>query len=268
MNLFRYLFSRAFIRNVLRIGVVWVVVIASAWVFLRVYSRHGEGLEVPALKGLTFDQAVTELAAVGLSIVHLDSTYSDEGIPFQVIEQVPPAGSAIKPERGVYVTTYRSLPPRELLSVEEGMDLAVARIILENKGMVLSERAEPNIALVNKVLRVGRNGVMLSANERVPRGSELTLVYGETTNERVPMPRLRGLSLDSARRTLIVAKLGVGLVEYSLGCEDAQDSVHAVVLTQHIAPNRSRILPAGTEIDLYLGMPEDKPLRPEDPNSL
>lgn len=263
---FQFLVSRSFRRHLVALAVVWLLVVGGTWVFLQQYSRSGEVLELPDLSGMTLSEAQDLLSEQGLEAVHLDSVFSAKGRPFEVIEQLPPAGSPIKPDRKVYLTTYRADPPNETLGVEEGMDVRVARIRLENKGFVVKEVEEPNVALVGRVVRVeSARRHVLKPDARLPRGTSVRLVIGRTTNERVAMPDLVGLSLDSARVALIRGRLSLGLIEYSESCEDADDSAEAVVIEQHVAPNEQAILPAGTEIDLYMGRNGDAPRQPVAP---
>lgn len=257
-----FFISRSFRRHLVALVVVWCVVVGSAWVFLNAFSRRGEVVELPDLKGMTLKEATEVLQGAGLEAIHLDSVYNRKGRAFEVVEQLPPAASPTKPGRKVYLTTYRSLPPNEVLAVEEGMDARVARIRLENKGFLIEEVGEANIALVGRVVRVEstrRN--VLAPDARLPRGSTVRLVVGQTTNERVPMPDLVGLPLDSVRARLIRGRLSLGLVEYSESCEDGGDSADAVVLDQHLPPTEDAVVPAGTEIDVYLGLESDAPRR-------
>lgn len=215
-------------------------------------------MEVPEIRGLLLQDAEQALMSQGLEIVHLDSVYSREGRAFEVIEQMPPSGSGIKSGRKIYVSTYRSTPPNERVGVREGQDLNLARIVLENKGFRVEEREEPNIALVGRVIRVeNRKGFLLSEDSRIPRGSQVRLISGTTADELVGIPDLIGQSLDSARHQLTRARLSLGLVEYSSSCEDTSDSLKARVLHQHLAASNDRTVPAGTELDLYLGLSGD-----------
>ncbi|MGA1374740.1 MAG: PASTA domain-containing protein, partial [Flavobacteriales bacterium] len=97
------------------------------------------------------EAAMEVLEDAGLEPMHLDSVYKDGADPHHVADQVPPPGSQIKGGRLVYLTTYRSQPPSESIGVKEGQDLAVARIILQNKGFRLTEVSEPQTTLTNKV---------------------------------------------------------------------------------------------------------------------
>lgn len=256
---FRFIFSRAFVRTVLRLGIAWLVLVGGLWIYLKVYTQPGSTRVMPSLEGVTFQEASEELASLGLIPVHLDSIYNRNGRPYQVIDQVPPATSKIKAGRKVYLTTYRSSPPFEKLGVEEGQDPGIARIILENKGFEVEEVLEPNVALVGRVIRMEDDrGQTLNAETRRPKGTKVILVAGTTTRELVGVPNLSGLTLEEAREALLEAKLSVGLVEFAESVEDASDSARAKVLEQHLAPTSEQAVPAGTEMDLYLGLRWDR----------
>lgn len=256
---FRYMFSRAFVRTAFRLGVVWLVLLGGLWIYLKVYTQPGSTRVMPQLTGTTIQAAEDELDGLGLIPVHLDSIYSRTGRPFEVIDQVPPPNAKIKAGRKVYLTTYRSTPPYERLGIEEGQDPGIARILLENKGFEVEEVLEPNVALVGRVIRMeDAKGRPLSADSRRPKGTKVVLVSGTTTRELVGVPDLKGMTLVEARAALMESKLSVGLVEYAESVEDASDSSRAKVLEQHLLPTLEKTVPAGTELDLYLGLRWDR----------
>ena len=247
-------------KTAFRLGLVWLLVLGTLWIYLKSYTQPGATRVIPALRGLTLDEAREVLEQEGLIPVHLDSIYNRSGKPFEVVEQVPPPDSKIKTGRRVYLTTYRSTPPFELIGISKGQDPGIARIILENKGFVVEESLEPNIALVGRVIRLeSASGRVLKPSERLPKGTKVRIISGTTTRELVGIPNLTGKTLAEARSILTEAKLSLGLVEYAESVEDAGDSLRATVLEQHLAPSQELVVPAGTELDLFLGLRWDRP---------
>jgi beta-lactam-binding protein with PASTA domain len=250
-----FIFSRSFLRSLSRIAGVWLLILGGLWFYLMFYSRPEAIQILPNLRGMKLAEARQALGDLGLEAVHLDSIYSRNGRPFEVIEQVPPPGAKIKSGRRIYITTYRSTPPFEKIGIIEGQESGIARVILENKGFEVDEIVEPNLALVGRVIRIeNEKRQVLSADLRMPKGSILRLISGTTTNELVAVPNLKGLSLDLVRSKLVAAKLSLGLVEYAASVEDDGDSLRAKVLEQHLEPSDMKTVAAGTEIDLYLGL--------------
>ncbi len=250
-----FIFSRSFLRSIVRIAGLWLLILGGLWFYLKFYSRPDAIQVLPTLKGMELAEAEQALEDLGLEVVHLDSIYSRNGRPFEVIEQVPPPGAKIKSGRRIYITTYRSTPPFEKIGITEGQEPGIARVILENKGFEVEEILEPNLALVGRVIRIeNEKRQVLSAELRMPKGSKLRLISGTTTNELVAVPNLKGLTLDLVRLKLVSSKLSLGLVEYASSVEDGGDSLRAKVLEQHLEPSDLKTVAAGTEIDLYLGL--------------
>ena len=232
-----------------RVGGLWVLYLGVTWLTLRLYSRHGAGLEVPQVTGMDFEEARELLEGLGFETIHIDSIYSAKAVPFQVVDQIPLEGSVIKQNRRIYLTTYRATPPSEDLGVEEGMDSRVARITLENKGFEISERYEANIPLADKVVRVeSARGKVLGPRSQLPRGAKVTLVIGRMGSDAGLVPDVLGLTLDSARAVLGRSQFAVGLASFR-GCGSGADSTSAVVVSQ-VPPADGMKVPMGTEIDL------------------
>ncbi|MEZ7977467.1 MAG: PASTA domain-containing protein, partial [Flavobacteriales bacterium] len=134
MKLRNFLFSKAFILTIVSIGVAWVVLISMSMLSLQLNSRPWSERSVPNLHHLSLDSAFAILAELELEAIHLDSVYSVSGVPGSILEQTPKEGSLVKSGRPVYLTTFRITPPSESISVYEGQDAILAKIILERKG--------------------------------------------------------------------------------------------------------------------------------------
>jgi len=250
----RFIFSRSFLRTAMRLTIAWIVIVGGLWLSLRWYTQPGNARNVPNLEGMTIQEAQLMLDSIGLIAVHLDSVYTAEGRPFEIIDQVPPSETSVKKGRKVYLTSYRATPPLELLGIDEGQDPAVARIILENKGFNVKEKSEPNLALEGRVIRVeDAKGNILSLNDRLPKGSTVRLIYGTKSKKRVGVPNVKGQTLTEARITLTKAELSIGLVQYVDSVKNAADTLAARVLEQHLRPRIEKNVLAGTEVDLVLG---------------
>lgn len=54
---FQFVFSRGFLKQIGLMLVVLFILIFLTFMFIRFYTNHGEAVEVPALKGLTMEEA-------------------------------------------------------------------------------------------------------------------------------------------------------------------------------------------------------------------
>src|SRR5438105_1565115 len=78
---------------------------------LGFYTRHGEGIPVPQLKGLSVEKAMSILTDQGFQY-KIDSVYVLDQPPGAVIEQDPDAGTNVKENRTIYLTVVtRQAPP-------------------------------------------------------------------------------------------------------------------------------------------------------------
>ena len=196
MKLKNFLFTKAFILTIVSIGVAWVVLISLSIISLQLNSRPWSERSVPNILNLSLDSAFAILAALELEAIHLDSVYSVAAIPGSILEQTPKEGSLVKSGRPVYLTTFRITPPSESISVYEGQDAILAKIILERKGFIVQVREEPNIILEGKVVRVESKGFSLSSDDRRVRGAQIVLIIGKSSLVKVSIPYLFGLSLS------------------------------------------------------------------------
>ena len=112
MRLLRFLISRVFWVQLGLAAVLGLVGFVALNVGLRGFTRHSERIAVPAVVGLDRTGAAVALEAAGLRPVVIDSLYNAKGQPGAVVEQDPGAGVEVKGTRNVYLTVYRSTPPR------------------------------------------------------------------------------------------------------------------------------------------------------------
>ena len=215
-------------------GVVlaWVVVLVGTFFLLRLYSQPSAQRQVPDLSGMARMNAFDTLATLGLEGVWQDSIYLPTGTPGGVVEQHPPAGSAVKVGRKILLTTHRITPPDEAVSYQEGQDAKLVERILTTRGFRISVEEEPNQLLVGKVIRLEHKGKVLDSETRLPKGSDLILVAGVLGSDEARVPWLSGLSLQDAASVLARRKLALGHVGYAPDVLTAQDSANAVVASR------------------------------------
>ena len=69
-----------------------------AYFSLDYYTRHGSGVPVPSVKGLTVDRAIQTLTDQGFGY-QIDSVYVADEPPGTIVEQDPDAGTNVKANR-------------------------------------------------------------------------------------------------------------------------------------------------------------------------
>lgn len=158
-----------------------VVVIAAAWGtlhWLDNYTRHGEAITVPNVKGLPLRQAENEINKQGLNAIAIDSSYV-KGVPAgAVLEQTPDGNSKVKSGRTIYLTINTSdVPKIAIPDIVDNSSYRQATARLRAMGFKLTK---PELIDGEKdwVYHVKYNEKKLNAGDRIPREATLTLCIG------------------------------------------------------------------------------------------
>lgn len=101
---FKKIFSPLLMGNCLGIVLASVALLIGALFFLDSYTRHGDSVEIPDVRGLDEQTAKSKLEAVGLLAEVTDTGYVYRATPYSVLEQSLLPGEKVKPGRTLYLT--------------------------------------------------------------------------------------------------------------------------------------------------------------------
>ncbi|WP_374163644.1 PASTA domain-containing protein [Arcticibacter sp. MXS-1] len=251
MNKFlEYLKTDTFRKNLL-------IAIASIAVFLliiffslRFYTRHGEGVPVPKLKGLPVEQAIELLEEQGLRY-QIDSVYQMDKPPGVVVEQDPDPNTNVKMNRTIYLTIItRNAPNVGFPDIFE-MSYLEARAVLSNYGIKIGDTTYTSDIVRDRVLQVTYKGRRISKGDDIPKGSVISLLLGDGKGaSEVDLPNVVGFTLPEAIFSLKGSSLEAGSVMYE---GNVTDSTTARVIKQYptVSDSLSKV-PIGTHVDLIL----------------
>lgn len=225
-----YLKTKSFRNNFIAAIVTVVVIVLAAFFSLRYYTKHGEGLNVPVLKGLAFTQAVSKLEGLGLRY-EVDSVFVMDSPPGIVIDQDPEANTFVKGNRTIYLTVNVALAPNVKFPDIEFKPLREAQALIENYGLKLGDTTYRSDVSKDVVLQAMFGGQPLKAGESLPKGSRIDFVLGDGKgSEEVDIPSLIGLTKDEAVFALKNgAMLTLGTITYE---GEIIDSANAVIIKQ------------------------------------
>ena len=96
--------NRFFWLNLVAMIIVVIAIALGTLQWLDNYTRHGEAVVVPNVKGLPMRQAENEIYKQSLKAVAIDSSYVKGMPPGAILEQNPAGGSKVKKGRTVYLT--------------------------------------------------------------------------------------------------------------------------------------------------------------------
>ena len=245
-----YLKTTSFRNNVIAAMLTVIVLLMVAFFSLRYYTKHGQGLNVPELKGLNYTQAIEKLETLGLRY-EVDSVYIMDSPPGIVIDQDPVANTFVKDNRTIYLTINTAQAPNSKFPDVEFKSLREAQALIESFGFKLGDTTlRPDVS--TDVLQATFGGQVIRAGESLPKGSRIDLVLGDGNgNEEVELPVLIGLTKDEALYALRTgAKLNLGMITYE---GTITDSTTAVVIRQDPFATDSLIkVKIGTPVNITL----------------
>lgn len=163
------------------IAMVGVVVIALFGVLkgLDVYTRHGEAVVVPNVKGMTVTEAGKLFRNHKLNYIVSDSTYVKEQPAGCILDYHPTSGQRVKEGRTIYLTiNTQNIPLQAVPDIADNSSMRQAQARLLATGFKLTEH-EYISGEKDWVYGVKYNGHTLTNGEKVPMGATLTLVVGD-----------------------------------------------------------------------------------------
>lgn len=164
--------------NLLGVLVMFIVIFMGTLWWMDIYTRHGESVDVPDLKGVSLWEADETLEQLGLRCIILDSVYNTRLPQDQIIEQTPSAGTTVKEGRGIYLTiSTRYAPQQAIPEVINNCSYREAEAKLRAIGFKLG-----GVTYIsgNKdwVYGIKQNGKNVYAGQKVDTSIPLTIVIG------------------------------------------------------------------------------------------
>lgn len=251
-NFVLFLKSRSFRVNfaIAFVSITLVLYFILKW--LNVYTKHGETISVPDLKGMNIVEAMDLLDDQGFKYV-IDSIYTDQAEPNSVYEQEPEANALVKENRTIYFTVVSGSAPTVKLPDLIDVSLREAQAILESYGIKVGRLIyKPDLAQ-NAVLGLQYKGKDVGKGFVISKGDVIDLILGDGYgNLKVEIPNLIGLSYDEALFVLQGSKLILGAVIFD-GIKN--DTLNALVYRQSPESSTDTLvnkISQGETIDIYL----------------
>ena len=177
-NFFSFKNNRFFWLNLIA---MIVVIIGAAWGSLKWldnYTRHGQSVTVPNVKGLPLEQAENEITRQKLNVITIDSNYV-KGMPAgAVLEQNPEGNSKVKEGRTIYLTINTADVPKIVIpDLIDNSSYRQADARLRAMGFKMTE-PEMVEGEKNWVYGIKYQDKNLISGDKIPREAVLTLCIG------------------------------------------------------------------------------------------
>ena len=170
--------NRFFWLNLVAMIVIVIAVALGTLQWLDSYTRHGEAVVVPNVKGIDLRLAENELDKQSLKSIVIDSSYVKGIPPGAILEQNPAGGSKVKEGRTVYLTINADSAPQVAVpDIMDNSSLRQAEAKLRALGFKVTD---PEYISGEKdwVYSIKYRGRTLQAGEKVPHEAVLTLCVG------------------------------------------------------------------------------------------
>ncbi|HET8572821.1 MAG TPA: PASTA domain-containing protein [Edaphocola sp.] len=216
---------------VFNLGVIILVCIVLYWMFfssLSWFTRHGESVSIPQLKGLSLADAERLTDPYGFNL-EVDSTYVPGQRPLTVLSQQPDPGFKVKKGHTLFITVNKTVPPTIPMPSLVNLSYRSAVMLLETSKLILKDTIiKPDMAQ-GAVLEQLYNGQPIKPGTAIPQGSGITLVVGSGMGQtRMNVPNIIGMSYPEA-----VALLSGSNLNYNVSFDGTvTDTQSAVVYLQ------------------------------------
>lgn len=170
------------------VNIIAMVVVVAALLFgtlkgIDIYTRHGEGVVVPDVKGMDVREAETVFGNRGLNCVVSDSTYVKNKPAGSILDYNPAAGQKVKEGRTIYLTINTLDVPLQIVpDVADNSSLRQAEARILASGFKLND-IQYVAGEKDWVYGVKYKGRMLTIGEKIPVGATLTLMVGNGDGE-------------------------------------------------------------------------------------
>ena len=176
---FSFKTNKYFWLNLIAMMAVVILLLFGVLKWLDVYTRHGEAVVVPDVKGMTVGEAEMLLRNHGLVCVVSDSNYVKNKPAGSILELNPSAGQKVKEGRTIYLTINTlDVPFRLVPDVADNSSVRQAQAKILAAGFKLSEN-ELISGEKDWVYGVKYKGRQLNMGDKVPVGATLTLLVGD-----------------------------------------------------------------------------------------
>lgn len=181
MGLFRFIFSKTFLIQLVLAAIVLIVIAFLTMQWLDYSTNQDQRIEVPDLAKMNLDVVEDKLDELDLAYEVLDSANFNPDFPrYSVIDQVPAPGKLVKEDRKIYLTLnpsgYRKIEiPQNLIRKTRRQ----VEPTLRSLGFKIGEISyKPDIA-EDAVLEIRYNGELVEPGEKLMKTSVLDLVLGD-----------------------------------------------------------------------------------------
>lgn len=253
--MFKFLFSRTFLIQIILAVLVLCGSIAGAYFYLVSYTVPDKIVEVPDLSELDIVEAEAFLKNLNLRDSIIDSIYDPSRAGGEIVKQDPLPGALAKEGRKIYVTIARYTA--EMVTFPNILDqsLALSEAKLTSYGYKVGELEYVPSVGSDYVVSAAHKGKEIKPGDKTPFGIEIDISVGMGEGgDLVSIPLVYGLNIEEAKQLLNMH--GLNMFSYPCPkCETKEDTLSAIAYQADPSPE-SKQVPKGTPVTIFF-TPDD-----------
>jgi len=180
MTFIKFLFTKAFLRQLLFAVIAMVVLSFFILMWLKSSTNHEQKIRVPSLAKMMLEDVDDKLSELDLRFEVLDSSnYNPDYPKYSVIEQIPKAGEYVKENRKIYITINRS--GYSFLKIPEvvGRTRRQAEPTLIAMGFKIGKVTYRPYIAEDEVLEIRNKGKKIEPGDELQKTAIIDLVLGD-----------------------------------------------------------------------------------------
>lgn len=178
MNFFRFFGSRKFLKHSTAAVVVTILIIWGVMFLLQFYTKHGDYLTVPDLKGKHLDQLTSNPDYGDFVFVVIDSAFSPNTPRGTVLHQDPFPESKVKQGRKIYLTIVSSIPEKTSMPDLKFLTLRQAISELESSGLKVGKLQYIQTFDEDAVQQQFYENQVIEPGTKIEKGSVINMTVG------------------------------------------------------------------------------------------
>ncbi len=235
---------------------LFVCIFLTNWV-LKIYTQHGESLQISDFVGMDVSDAVEKAESKQFSVQIIDSVFVPGKKPHTVISQNPIALSRVKVNRTIYLTITKSVADLitlpNLAGGNDDLNQFQKKLGLLGINTRIIDRVFDDKLAENTIKDVIYNGEkitdLLQGGYKAARGSTIDLIVSEKGGTSIVIPNLVCKKFDAAKFVITSFNLSLGTV---IKDNTVTDELSAYVWKQVPAFSANNTIRIGEQVDVYL----------------
>ena len=245
-------------KNLILALVYIAVLIAGVTIGLALFTNHNKEIELPDFTTLSVDEASRIAESVGIRVEVTDSVYVRRMERGAIFSQNPAAGSRVKKNRLIRLTTNAVNAKQVSMPNLVGYSMRQAKAELASKGLTLGRLKYVSDMATNNVLKQQYRGEDIRTGTMIDSGSEVDLVVGlDPSDNQTRVPNVVGMKYTRAFDAVHDNSLNVARATFDDSVRNYNDSLNAVVFRQSPSASSAPIQ-MGSDVSLFFTLDESK----------